>query len=92
MSLQPKPQLFFADWLATERACDQDRTQYVNGEVFAMAGGSEAHNLICGNVLRELGNRFKGRPCYPLVALDTELPLAEVYDKVEFASGAVAPV
>jgi hypothetical protein len=29
-----------------------------------MAGGSEAHNLICGNVLRELGNRFKGRPCY----------------------------
>ena len=29
-----------------------------------MAGGSETHNLICGNVLRELGNRFKGRPCY----------------------------
>jgi Uma2 family endonuclease len=29
-----------------------------------MAGGSEAHNLIAGNVIRELGNRFKGRPCY----------------------------
>ncbi|HYN78005.1 MAG TPA: Uma2 family endonuclease [Lamprocystis sp. (in: g-proteobacteria)] len=64
MSLQPKPQLYFADWLATERASDQDRTQYVNGEVFAMAGGSEAHNLIAANVVGELRNRFKGRPCY----------------------------
>ncbi|WP_295428296.1 Uma2 family endonuclease [uncultured Thiodictyon sp.] len=64
MSLQPKPQLQFADWLAAERASDQGRTEFLDGEVFAMAGGSEAHNLICGNVLRELGTRFKGRPCY----------------------------
>ena len=64
MSLQPKPQLQFADWLAAERASDQGRTEYLDGEVFAMAGDSEAHNLICGNVLRELGSRFKGRPCY----------------------------
>jgi Uma2 family endonuclease len=64
MSVQPKRQLHFADWLAAERAADQGRTEYVDGEVFAMAGGTEAHNLICGNVLRELGNRFKGRPCY----------------------------
>ncbi len=64
MSLQAKHHLDFADWLAAERASDQGRTEYLNGEVFAMAGGSEAHNLICGNLLRELGNHFKGRPCY----------------------------
>ncbi|AUB81056.1 Uma2 family endonuclease [Candidatus Thiodictyon syntrophicum] len=64
MSLQPKPQLQFADWLAAERASDQGRTEFLDGEVFAMAGGTETHNLICGNVLRELGTRFKGRPCY----------------------------
>jgi Uma2 family endonuclease len=64
MSLQPKPQLYFADWLAAERASDQGRTQYVDGEVFAMAGGTEAHNLIAANVVGELHNRFKGRPCY----------------------------
>jgi Uma2 family endonuclease len=64
MSLQPKHHVDFADWLAAERASAQGRTEYVNGEVFAMAGGSEAHNLICGNLLRELGNHFKGRPCY----------------------------
>jgi Uma2 family endonuclease len=64
MSLQPKHHLDFADWLAAERASDQGRTEYLNGEVFAMAGGSEAHNLIAGNVHGELRSCFKGRPCY----------------------------
>ena len=64
MSLQPRLRVHFDDWLAEERASIQGRSEYLAGEIFAMAGGSEAHNLICGNVLRELGNRFKGRPCY----------------------------
>jgi Uma2 family endonuclease len=64
MSLQPRFRVQFDDWLTAERAATQGRSEYVDGEVFAMAGGSETHNLICGNVLRELGNRFKGRPCY----------------------------
>jgi len=64
MSLKPKPHLQFADWLAAERASDQGRTEYLDGEVFAMAGGTEAHNLIAGNVFGELHNRFKGRPRY----------------------------
>ncbi len=64
MSFPPKPRLQFADWLAAERASDQGRTEFLDGEVFAMAGGSETHNLICGNVLRKLGTRFKDRPCY----------------------------
>ncbi|HSO84068.1 Uma2 family endonuclease [Thiocapsa sp.] len=64
MSLQPKHHLDFADWLAAERASDQGRTEYLNGEVFAMAGGSEAHNLIAGNVHGELRTCFKGGPCY----------------------------
>jgi hypothetical protein len=58
MSLQLKHHVDFADWLAAERASAQGRTEYLNGEVFAMAGGSEAHNLIAGNVHGEL--RFKG--------------------------------
>jgi Uma2 family endonuclease len=64
MSLAPKPQLQFADWLAAERASDRGRTEFLDGEVFAMAGGSETHNLIAGNVYGELRNAFKGRPCY----------------------------
>lgn len=64
MSLQPKPRLQFADWLASERVSPLARTEFVNGEVFAMAGGSETHSLIASNVVGELRNRFKGRPCY----------------------------
>ena len=33
------------------------------GEAIAMAGGSVNHSLIVANVIRELGNRLKGRPC-----------------------------
>jgi Uma2 family endonuclease len=64
MSLQPKSPLDFAVWLAAERASDQGRTEYRNGEVFAIDGSSEPHNLIRGNLSGELGNHFKGRPCY----------------------------
>jgi hypothetical protein len=35
----------------------------VNGEVFAMAGATEAHDPIVANVIGELGNQLKGRPC-----------------------------
>jgi Uma2 family endonuclease len=67
MSVQPKPQMTFDSWLAAERAALEGRSEYVRGEVFAMTGGSEEHNLIVANVVRELGNRFKGQPClvYP---------------------------
>lgn len=67
MSAAPQPRLSFDDWLAIERTATDQRSEYVAGEVFAMAGGTEEHNLIVANVVRELGNQFKGRPCrvYP---------------------------
>ena len=46
MSLQPIHQTTFDDWLDAERARPDGRTEHVAGEVFAMAGGSEEHNLI----------------------------------------------
>jgi Uma2 family endonuclease len=67
MSAAPQPHLSFDDWLAIERTTVDQRSEYVAGEVFAMAGGTEEHNLIVANVVRELGNQFKDRPCrvYP---------------------------
>ena len=67
MTAQPVPQLSFEDWLAAERAATDQRSEFVAGEVFAMTGATEAHNLIVANVVRELGNALKGRPCrvYP---------------------------
>lgn len=37
--------------------------EYVNGEVFAMAGGTPRHSAICANVLIALGNALRGKPC-----------------------------
>jgi Uma2 family endonuclease len=54
------------EYLAWERASPQ-KHELFEGEVFAMAGASEEHNLIVANILRELGNLFRKRPCkvYP---------------------------
>jgi len=63
MSLQPKLTASFDDWLDGERAALEQRSEYVAGEVFAMTGVSAEHNGIVANIVRELGNQFKGRPC-----------------------------
>jgi len=43
------------------------RSEYLNGEIFAMVGASRAHNLIVTNITREVSQQLKGRPCelYP---------------------------
>ncbi len=40
--------------------------EYVAGMVYAMAGGTYAHNLIASNVLGELHSQLKGKPCRAL--------------------------
>ena len=39
------------------------RHEYVDGEVYAMAGAGEAHNLIAGNVFAKLRDFARGGPC-----------------------------
>ncbi|WP_295436678.1 Uma2 family endonuclease [uncultured Thiodictyon sp.] len=63
MLLQPKPSLTFDDWLANERAAIEGRSEYIDGEVFAMTGAREQHNLIVTNLIGELHPQMKGRPC-----------------------------
>lgn len=63
MSVLPKPYYRFDDWLENERAAVDSRSEYVQGEVFAMTGASEAHNLIVTNITREISTQFRGRPC-----------------------------
>ena len=37
--------------------------EYVAGEIFAMTGASDIHNIIVGNVYMALRNHLKGSPC-----------------------------
>jgi Uma2 family endonuclease len=39
------------------------KSEYFAGEMFAMAGGSAPHNLICVNILSDLNQQTRHRPC-----------------------------
>jgi Uma2 family endonuclease len=62
MPSQPKPRLTPEDYLAIERSADF-KSEYFDGEIFAMTGASEPHNLIVINTVRELSVQLKKRPC-----------------------------
>jgi Uma2 family endonuclease len=44
------------------------RHEYVDGEVFAMAGASEEHNLIATNIIALLRPYLRGTPCRAFVS------------------------
>lgn len=56
-----------AEYLAWERE-QRGKHQLIDGEVYAMAGGSPRHNRLCANVLRELGTSLRGGPCGPFTS------------------------
>ena len=66
MSTVPKRLLTSDEYLAQERRATF-KSEYYRGETFAMAGASREHNLIVGNIVREVGNGLKGHRCevYP---------------------------
>ncbi|HLI83847.1 MAG TPA: Uma2 family endonuclease [Bryobacteraceae bacterium] len=66
MSTQPKSFITPEQYLEIERQAEY-KSEYLNGEMFAMFGASSPHNIICSNILRELGNQLRKRPCiaYP---------------------------
>jgi Uma2 family endonuclease len=39
------------------------KSEYYQGEMFAMAGAREAHNLLTGNISAGLHLQFRSRPC-----------------------------
>ena len=55
------------EYLAGERDSEV-KHEYVNGQVYAMAGASLRHNLICTNITALLWMPLQGKPCYPVTA------------------------
>lgn len=41
----------------------QERHEYRDGEIIPIQGGTPEHSLIIANILGELGNTLKGKPC-----------------------------
>ena len=52
----------YADYVALEQS-SPTKHEFLDGEIYAMAGGSEEHSALAAEVLRVLGNAVGGRPC-----------------------------
>ena len=50
------------DYLALERTADY-KSEYIDGQIIAMAGGSRAHTAITFNLHVAIGKRILGGPC-----------------------------
>jgi Uma2 family endonuclease len=66
MSSQVKAHYTPEEYLALERQAEY-KSEYFDGEIFAMTGFSRKHNLVAGNVLASLHGQLRKRPCeiYP---------------------------
>lgn len=53
-----------SEYLEIERAADF-RSEFFEGEMFAMAGGTPQHSLIATNLAAEFHNRLKTHACVP---------------------------
>jgi len=62
MASQPRTFLTPEQYLAIERAAEY-KSEYYAGEMFAMSGVREAHNLIQGNLYAELHRQLRQRAC-----------------------------
>ncbi|MDG4597656.1 MAG: Uma2 family endonuclease [Candidatus Contendobacter sp.] len=77
MSAQFQPRwLSVEDYLAFEER-SEIKHEYINGEIYAMAGASVRHNRIAGNLFARLLAHLRGSPCQVFFA-DVKLHLKEL--------------
>jgi Uma2 family endonuclease len=62
MVSRPMRKFTEAEYLALERA-SETKSEYVDGYIYAMGGAASAHVLITVNIVSELRQQLKGRPC-----------------------------
>jgi len=65
MTAIPKRKLTVAEYLAVERVAPF-KSDFYDGEMFAMAGAKPAHNRIKDNLIGELHARLKDGPCFTM--------------------------
>ncbi|HSY50126.1 MAG TPA: Uma2 family endonuclease [Thermoanaerobaculia bacterium] len=52
----------YADYVALEEL-STSKHEFLDGEIYAMAGGSEEHSALAAEMVRVLGNAVADRPC-----------------------------
>jgi len=61
MSQQLKPHISPQEYLRLERQAEH-KSEYLNGELFAMSGASRKHNLLTINIGGSLNQQLRGKP------------------------------
>ncbi len=59
-----RPLMTFDEFLDWERR-QETRHEFLDGIAVAMAGGTEAHNIVRNNLLVGSMTKLRGRPCRP---------------------------
>lgn len=62
MSQQVKSYISPEEYLRLERQSEY-KSEYLNGEIFAMTGASRKHNLIALNIATSLNQQLRGKQC-----------------------------
>jgi Uma2 family endonuclease len=70
-----QPEITYAEYLTYEHESEV-KHEFVNGQAFAMAGASEAHNLIVGSLFSRFRSHLRGKPCR-VFSSDMKLTIAE---------------
>ncbi len=76
MLLQKKNGISPEEYLASERK-SEIKSEYFDGETFAMAGASRDHNKISTNIVRILGNQLLEKPC-SIFSSDMKVKIKEI--------------
>jgi Uma2 family endonuclease len=59
--------LSVSEYLEAEKDCPV-RHEYVDGQIFAMAGASDRHNRVAGNLYNRLDDHLGDGPCEPFIS------------------------
>ncbi|MDO9139110.1 MAG: Uma2 family endonuclease [Methylobacter sp.] len=62
-----------SEWISEEaylqgELVSEIKHEYIDGDVYAMAGASKNHQRITGNVSRKFGNQLENTPCEPFAS------------------------
>ena len=74
-SAQPAPYLTVEEYLAYEKE-SPIKHEYVNGQIYAMAGASKPHIRLAGNLFNRLDEHLAEEKCEPFIA-DLKVQVSE---------------
>ncbi len=91
MSAVPLRKATYEEYLALERD-SETKHEYVNGEIYAMAGGTPEHGRLAAKLARLVGNALAKRPCEDERSIETYRREGKRWIYEAFGPGEVASV